>query len=349
MEKILLPIRGGGYIGAAGRRFTVLAVGKESDKDALVVAWEQPEINEAAISVLQMDRWPTFTANQAPVFIRELKTIDFTGILSNISSPLYGVMVRISLNENNEILISEKTVEPPFDVGGAGGAVGSAAGGAAGQANRVDKETPAGKLLVWIERNRKRSFSARDCFSSLRSSFRRMDDINVALVVLIEHDYIGIKQQPKGMRGRPRREFIVNRCIVKKWEKEAKKEAVELSYATIPGAVYETSFKPKNTLICYRNFRHRLLFVCKRYGMDVVAKAELDQQGKTSELSYSSLSLWLFMHKGRRPISINELNEADYIGVFSAPVKIDPLNGCKVCFSLGEKGELLIRNMCLAS
>ena len=62
----------------------------------------------------------------------------------------------------------------------------------------------ARKVRRWIERLRKRAFTARDCFQELRASFPTMDALEAVFAVLIERHYLFEVPQPsKGGPGRP--------------------------------------------------------------------------------------------------------------------------------------------------
>ena len=75
----------------------------------------------------------------------------------------------------------------------------------------------ARKVWQWIEKNRKESFSARDCFDALKGTFKRMSDINPAFDVLIERHHIDESTHTQGV-GRPSRKFDVNPMITENWK-----------------------------------------------------------------------------------------------------------------------------------
>ena len=75
----------------------------------------------------------------------------------------------------------------------------------------------ARKVWQWIERNRKESFSARDCFDALKGTFKRMSDINPAFDVLIERYHINESPHTQSV-GRPSRMFNVNPIIMESWK-----------------------------------------------------------------------------------------------------------------------------------
>jgi len=81
----------------------------------------------------------------------------------------------------------------------------------------ADKSLEAAKKVwSWVERNRQEQFTARDCFQALKGTYKRMDDLNPAINVLIERYYI-LEQDKEGKPGRPSRIFTVHPKIGEGW------------------------------------------------------------------------------------------------------------------------------------
>jgi len=81
----------------------------------------------------------------------------------------------------------------------------------------ADKSLEAAKKVwSWVERNRQEQFTARDCFQALKGTYKRMDDLNPAISVLIERYYIR-EQDKEGKPGRPSRIFTVHPKISEGW------------------------------------------------------------------------------------------------------------------------------------
>jgi len=81
-----------------------------------------------------------------------------------------------------------------------------------------DDLNSARKVWQWVERNRRESFTARDCFEALKGTYKRMAGINPAFDVLMERHYIFELPQPENREaGRPSRVFNVNPIITEKW------------------------------------------------------------------------------------------------------------------------------------
>ena len=82
----------------------------------------------------------------------------------------------------------------------------------------TDKSLEAArKVWSWIERNRQVQFTARDCFQALKGTYKRMDDLNPAISVLIERYYIFEPNKEK-KPGRPSRIFTVHPKICEGWK-----------------------------------------------------------------------------------------------------------------------------------
>jgi len=75
----------------------------------------------------------------------------------------------------------------------------------------------ARKVWDWIEQNRLEIFTARDCFASLKGTFKKMAAINPGFNVLLERNYI-FEQSPKETVGRPSRLYGVNPILSEKWK-----------------------------------------------------------------------------------------------------------------------------------
>ncbi|OEU64731.1 MAG: hypothetical protein BBJ57_04000 [Desulfobacterales bacterium PC51MH44] len=73
----------------------------------------------------------------------------------------------------------------------------------------------ARKIWRWIERNRQESFSKRDCFNALQGIFHKVVNMDEALKVLRERNYIQEMQQKTG--GRPSIKYNVNPELSKEW------------------------------------------------------------------------------------------------------------------------------------
>jgi hypothetical protein len=82
----------------------------------------------------------------------------------------------------------------------------------------ADKSLEAAKKVwSWVERNRQEQFTARDCFQGLKGTYKRMDDLNPAISVLIERYYIFEPNKEK-KPGRPSRIFTVHPKICEGWK-----------------------------------------------------------------------------------------------------------------------------------
>jgi putative DNA primase/helicase len=82
----------------------------------------------------------------------------------------------------------------------------------------ADKSLEAAKRVwAWIERNRQDQFTARDCFQALKGTYKRMDDLNPALNVLMERYYI-LEPDKEKKPGRPSRIFQINPKISEGWK-----------------------------------------------------------------------------------------------------------------------------------
>ncbi len=76
----------------------------------------------------------------------------------------------------------------------------------------------ARKVLDWIVRNRHKTFTARNCFQSLKSTNSRMADLDQAFDVLLERHYIFKAETPKHSKGgRPSLVFTVNPELTKEY------------------------------------------------------------------------------------------------------------------------------------
>lgn len=73
----------------------------------------------------------------------------------------------------------------------------------------------ARKVWHWIERNRQESFSKRDCFNALQGTFHKVVNMDEALKVLQERNYIQEIQQKTG--GRPSIKYNVNPELIMRW------------------------------------------------------------------------------------------------------------------------------------
>ena len=76
----------------------------------------------------------------------------------------------------------------------------------------------ARKIWRWIENNRHIRFSARECFASLRGTFKKMDVIDPAFGILLERHYLFEYHDPNPGPGRPSRQFYVNPIIAEGWK-----------------------------------------------------------------------------------------------------------------------------------
>ena len=79
-----------------------------------------------------------------------------------------------------------------------------------------DDLNSARKVWQWIERNRRESFTSRDCFQALKGTYKRVAKINPAFDVLMERHYIFESPHEKEV-GRPSRTFNVNPKITENW------------------------------------------------------------------------------------------------------------------------------------
>ena len=75
----------------------------------------------------------------------------------------------------------------------------------------------ARKVWRWIERNRHKSFSKRDCFRALQGTFHRAQNIDAPLRVLQERSYIKEDTQQTSSSGRPSIKYSVNPKLSKEW------------------------------------------------------------------------------------------------------------------------------------
>lgn len=73
----------------------------------------------------------------------------------------------------------------------------------------------ARKVWRWIERGRQSAFSKRDCFNALKGTFHKVVNMDEALKVLQERNYIQVIQQKTG--GRPSINCNVNPMLSKEW------------------------------------------------------------------------------------------------------------------------------------
>jgi hypothetical protein len=77
----------------------------------------------------------------------------------------------------------------------------------------------AKRVWRWIEAGRGRSFTARDCFQSLKGSFKKMEALNPALAVLVERAYIFAVDAETGGPGRkPSPSYQVNPKLTEGWQ-----------------------------------------------------------------------------------------------------------------------------------
>jgi putative DNA primase/helicase len=73
----------------------------------------------------------------------------------------------------------------------------------------------AEKILSWIEKNRFESFTKRECFNAMKSTFKRVAAIDDPLSVLEERNYIRSEVLQTG--GRPSVKYTVNPEVIKEW------------------------------------------------------------------------------------------------------------------------------------
>lgn len=78
--------------------------------------------------------------------------------------------------------------------------------------------TKARKVWRWIEKNQHARFSARDCFNSLKGTFKKMDVIEPAFEILQERNYLFEYNEPNPRPGRRSRQFVVNPTIAEGWK-----------------------------------------------------------------------------------------------------------------------------------
>jgi len=74
----------------------------------------------------------------------------------------------------------------------------------------------AQRVWAWIERNRHRTFTRRDCHHALQAAFPTLDNLLPALAVLVERGYVFPVQLDKRV-GRPSHGFRVNRNLTEAW------------------------------------------------------------------------------------------------------------------------------------
>ena len=67
----------------------------------------------------------------------------------------------------------------------------------------------ARKILAWVQRNGKESFSVRDCFNSLRGSFPKVEELNKGFGVLVER-YCIFEAPQETKQGRPSKVYRVH-------------------------------------------------------------------------------------------------------------------------------------------
>jgi putative DNA primase/helicase len=67
----------------------------------------------------------------------------------------------------------------------------------------------AERILRWIRKGTRTSFSIRDCFCAHQAHFRRVDALHVPLQLLTEHGYIQPRPRAKAS-GRPSGAYLVN-------------------------------------------------------------------------------------------------------------------------------------------
>jgi hypothetical protein len=77
----------------------------------------------------------------------------------------------------------------------------------------------AKKVWRWVESTRFESFTARDCFQALKGSFRRMNELQPALDVLVERAYIAQapNKERKGGGRSPSPTYHVNPSLTEDW------------------------------------------------------------------------------------------------------------------------------------
>lgn len=74
----------------------------------------------------------------------------------------------------------------------------------------------ASRIWKWIEKNRKRTVTAREIGRALRSVFHTMDELDLPLKHLVDLGYI-TERPPSNTRGRPSRIFDVNQGVAGTW------------------------------------------------------------------------------------------------------------------------------------
>ena len=80
------------------------------------------------------------------------------------------------------------------------------------------RSSSARKVLKWIDRERAETFTFRNCFNALKSTFKKTEKMDPAFAVLIERHYIEVKKfEGKRTRGRPPKVYIVNPYYAKQW------------------------------------------------------------------------------------------------------------------------------------
>ena len=65
----------------------------------------------------------------------------------------------------------------------------------------------------WVRREQKEVFTARECYQALKGTYRKMDLLNSAFVVLLERGYLiepDLADESTGKPGRKKRVFAVN-------------------------------------------------------------------------------------------------------------------------------------------
>ncbi|MGO9056244.1 MAG: DUF3987 domain-containing protein [Candidatus Binataceae bacterium] len=78
----------------------------------------------------------------------------------------------------------------------------------------------ARKVWAWIKRQRKSTFTFRDCFRALQGTFPRAEHLEPAIVALVERGYIAPQEKARSTVGRPTRTFEVNPVLAGAWKEE---------------------------------------------------------------------------------------------------------------------------------
>ena len=75
----------------------------------------------------------------------------------------------------------------------------------------------ARKVWAWVKRERKKTFTARDCFQALKTPYPKMALLTPAFEVLIERNYIFENSSPAKKNGRPSTSFFITPHLTEGW------------------------------------------------------------------------------------------------------------------------------------